>query len=71
MERYTISQYAKLLQDANLLESFISFGAEDKLVEFLTYDSREVTEGTLLSVKVLPLKRNICPKPSHRGLLFM
>ena len=70
MERYTISQYAKLLQDANLLESFISFGAEDKLVEFLTYDSREVTEGTLFICKGAAFKEEYLSQAVSQGAAF-
>ena len=66
MERYTISQYAKLLHDANL----ISFGAEDKLVEFLTYDSREVTEGTLFICKGAAFKEEYLSQAVSQGAAF-
>ena len=47
MEKYTLQEYANLLQNLRMMKEFYSNGEEEKNVEYLTYDSREVTEGTL------------------------
>ena len=48
MEKYTLQEYANLLQNLRMMKEFYSNGEEEKNVGYLTYDSREVTEGTLL-----------------------
>ena len=47
MEKYTLQEYANLLQNLRMMKEFYSNGEEEKNVGYLTYDSREVTEGTL------------------------
>lgn len=51
MEKYTLQEYANLLQNLRMMKEFYSNGEEEKNVGYLTYDSREVTEGTLFICK--------------------
>ena len=44
MEKYTLQEYANLLQNLRMMKEFYSNGEEEKNVGYLTYDSREVTD---------------------------
>ena len=53
MEKYTLQEYANLLQNLRMMKEFYSNGEEEKNVGYLTYDSREVTEGTLFICRLV------------------
>ena len=51
MKKYTLGEYALLLENVRMMKEFYSDGKEDSVVEYLTYDSKKVTEGTLFICK--------------------
>ena len=51
MKKYTLAEYSGLLEQAHLLKRCHMADAEEKTVEYLTFDSNKVTEGTLFICK--------------------
>ena len=51
MKYYNIRMYADRLRDRGMLKDVEFYGKEDTVISLLTYDSREVTEGTMFICK--------------------
>ena len=47
----TLKQYKDALDEAGLLKGCVNEAAFDKKISYVTYDSREVKEGTLFICK--------------------
>lgn len=69
MEKYTLQEYAGVLQNLRMMKEFYSNGEEDKTVEYLTYDSREVTEGTLFICKGAAFKAEYLDAAIEKGAI--
>ena len=69
MEKYTLQEYANLLQNLRMMKEFYSNGEEEKTVEYLTYDSREVTEGTLFICKGAAFKAEYLDAAIEKGAI--
>ena len=69
MEKYTLQEYANLLQNLRMMKEFYSNGEEEKNVGYLTYDSREVTEGTLFICKGAAFKAEYLDAAIEKGAI--
>ena len=69
MEKYTLQEYANLLQNLRMMKEFYSNGEEEKTVGYLTYDSREVTEGTLFICKGAAFKAEYLDAAIEKGAI--
>lgn len=67
MKKYTLEAYAQLLQNARMMKEFYSCGKEDAQIEYLTYDSREVVEGTLFICKGAAFKAEYLDAAIRKG----
>ena len=47
MKHYTLGEYVKLLEEKGMLAEYNLQGKDGEEIKLLTYDSREVTQGTL------------------------
>lgn len=67
MNHYKLSDYSRLLADHELLES--SCGSEDSIVEYLTYNSKQVIPGTLFICKGKYFKTDYLLEAQEKGAL--
>ena len=67
MQKHTLNSYAELLMDLRMLKEFSSDDKKDLVVEFLTYDSRLVTEGTLFICKGAAFKAEYLDAAIEKG----
>ena len=51
MKHYKLGEYVELLKERNMLAESELLGKEGEEITLLTYDSREVTNGTLFICK--------------------
>ena len=51
MKHYTLGEYVKLLEEKGMLAEYDLQGKDGEEIKLLTYDSREVTQGTLFICK--------------------
>lgn len=70
MKIHTISQYAEILNNRGLLEESNLADKEHLPVKYLTYDSREVTEGTLFVCKGANFKEDYLVQALAAGADF-
>lgn len=57
MKHYSLKEYVSVLEEANLLVEAQLYGQEETIAEALTYNSKEVTEGTLFVCKGATFKQ--------------
>lgn len=69
MKKYTLAEYSNLLGKAYLLKECRMTGAEAETVEYLTFDSKKVTEGTLFICKGAAFKTEYLEEAIHRGAI--
>ncbi|XCP86594.1 UDP-N-acetylmuramoyl-L-alanyl-D-glutamate--2,6-diaminopimelate ligase [Roseburia hominis] len=67
MKKYTLNEYAMVLENLRMMKEFYSAGKEELTVEYLTYDSREVTEGTLFICKGAAFKAEYLDDAIEKG----
>ena len=69
MKKYTLAEYSGLLEQAHLLKCCHMADAEEKTVEYLTFDSNKVTEGTLFICKGAAFKAEYLEEAIQRGAI--
>ena len=69
MKKYTLAEYSGLLEQAHLLKCCHMADAEEKAVEYLTFDSNKVTEGTLFICKGAAFKAEYLEEAIQRGAI--
>ena len=62
-----MGEYALLLENVRMMKEFYSDGKEDSVVEYLTYDSKKVTEGTLFICKGAAFKAEYLDEAIEKG----
>lgn len=67
MKKYTLGEYALLLENVRMMKEFYSDGKDDIVVEYLTYDSKQVTEGTLFICKGAAFKAEYLDEAIEKG----
>lgn len=67
MKKYTLGEYALLLENQRMMTEFYADGKEDLCIEYLTYDSRMVTEGTLFICKGAAFKPEYLDAAIEKG----
>ena len=53
MKHYTLGEYVKLLEEKGMLAEYNLQGKDGEEIKLLTYDSREVTQGTLFILSLI------------------
>lgn len=66
----TLKTYAQLMEDSHLLVKAEFFGQEEQLPEVLTYDSREVTDGTMFICKGAAFKEEYLKSAVDKGAML-
>lgn len=66
-KKYTLGEYALLLENNRMMTEFYSKGEEDTVVEYLTYDSKQVKEGTLFICKGAAFKAEYLDEAIEQG----
>lgn len=69
MKKYTLGEYALLLENVRMMKEFYSCGKDDAVVEYLTYDSKQVTEGTLFICKGAAFKAEYLDEAIEKGAI--
>ena len=69
MKKYTLAEYSNLLGKAYLLKECRMTGAEADTVEYLTFDSKKVKEGTLFICKGAAFKAEYLEEAIRRGAI--
>lgn len=67
MKKYSLKEYALLLQNKRMMKEFHSYGQDEMLVEYLTYDSKQVKEGTLFICKGAAFKAEYLDEAIQKG----
>ncbi len=67
MKKYTLEDYALLLENERMMKEFYSCGMEDTVVEYLTYDSKQVVENTLFICKGAAFKAEYLDEAIEKG----
>lgn len=67
MKKYMLKDYAVLLENLRMMKEFYSDGEEEKVVEYLTYDSKKVVEGTLFICKGAAFKAQYLDEAIEKG----
>lgn len=67
MKKYSLKEYAQLLQDGHMIREFQSYGQEEKEIAYLTYDSKQVVEGTLFICKGAAFKAEYLEEAIKKG----
>ncbi len=67
MKKYTLEDYALLLENERMMKEFYSCGKEDTVVEYLTYDSKQAAENTLFICKGAAFKAEYLDEAIARG----
>lgn len=67
MKYYSLRDYAQLLEKEKLLTEFRPGGSSELTVEYLTYDSRKVREGTLFICKGAAFKEEYLLEAVKKG----
>lgn len=68
MKKYTLNDYALLLENARLMKVFYSGYADaDQQIEYLTFDSKKVVEGTLFICKGAAFKAEYLDEAIAKG----
>ena len=67
MKKYTLEEYALLLENVRMMKEFYSCGKEETVVEYLTYDSKQVVEGTLFICKGAAFKAEYLDEAIEKG----
>lgn len=67
MKKYCLKEYALLLQNKRMMKEFHSYGQDEMLVEYLTYDSKQVKEGTLFICKGAAFKAEYLDEAIQKG----
>lgn len=69
MKRYRLKEYAFLLENVRMMKEFYSNDNDDEVVEYLTYNSKQVTEGTLFICKGAAFKAEYLDEAIERGAI--
>ena len=69
MKKYMLKEYAFLLQNQRMMKDFYSANNEDAVVEYLTYDSKQVVEGTLFICKGAAFKAEYLDEAIKKGAI--
>lgn len=67
MKKYNLKEYAMLLQNQRMMKEFNSYGNDEIVVEYLTYDSKQVVEGTLFICKGAAFKAEYLDEAIKKG----
>jgi len=67
MKKYNLKEYALLLENQRMMKEFHSFGNDEIVVEYLTYDSKQVKEGTLFICKGAAFKAEYLDEAIQKG----
>lgn len=67
MKKYNLKEYALLLQNQRMMKEFNSYGNDEIVVEYLTYDSKQVKEGTLFICKGAAFKAEYLDEAIRKG----
>lgn len=67
MKQYTLGEYVKLLEEKGMLAEYDLQGKDGEEIELLTYDSREVTRGTLFICKGAAFKAEYLKNSMNQG----
>lgn len=69
MKKYTLDDYALLLQNARIMKEYYSGHFDEQKVEYLTFDSKKVTEGTLFICKGAAFKAEYLDEAIEKGAI--
>ena len=69
MKKYTLGEYALLLENVRMMKEFYSCGRDGDAVEYLTYDSKQVTAGTLFICKGAAFKAEYLDEAIEKGAI--
>lgn len=69
MKKYNLKEYALLLQNQRMMKEFYSKDADDQTVEYLTFDSKKVVEGTLFICKGAAFKVEYLNEAIKKGAI--
>lgn len=67
MKHYTLGEYVKLLEEKGMLAEYNLQGKDGEEIKLLTYDSREVTQGTLFICKGAAFKAEYLKNSMNQG----
>ena len=67
MKHYTLGEYVKLLEEKGMLAEYDLQGKDGEEIKLLTYDSREVTQGTLFICKGAAFKAEYLKNSMNQG----
>lgn len=67
MKKYSLKEYAALLQEQGMVKEFHSCEMDEVMVEYLTYDSKQVVEGTLFICKGAAFKAEYLKEAVKKG----
>lgn len=68
MKKYTLNDYALLLENARMMKVFYTgFADADQEIEYLTFDSKKVVEGTLFICKGAAFKAEYLDEAISKG----
>ena len=67
MKHYTLGEYVKLLEEKGMLAECNLQGKDGEEIKLLTYDSREVTQGTLFICKGAAFKAEYLKNSMNQG----
>lgn len=69
MKKYMLKDYAALLDSLHMTKEFYSAGNAEATVEYLTYDSKKVVEGTLFICKGAAFKAQYLDEAIAKGAI--
>lgn len=67
MTKYSLKEYALLLRENHMLKEFQACDQEEQKITYLTYDSKQVVEGTLFICKGATFKEEYLEEAIRRG----
>ena len=67
MKKYTLEEYVLLLENYRMLKEHYAGNEDDLQIEYLTYDSKQVVEGTLFICKGAAFKAEYLDEAIERG----
>ena len=66
-KKYTLGEYALLLENVRMMKEFYSDGQDDIVIDYLTYDSKQVTKNTLFICKGAAFKAEYLDEAVEKG----